>query len=89
MGRKKKCTDEQIIAALKEIEAGAKAADVCRRLGVTEATLYRWKSKYGGLEVSDAKRLKQLEDENKQLKQMLADELLANKAMKLVLAKKW
>ena len=89
MGRKKKCTDEQIIAALKEIEAGAKPADVCRRLGVTEATLYRWKSKYGGLEVSDAKRLKQLEDENKQLKQMLADELLANKAMKLVLAKKW
>lgn len=70
MGRKSSFNEEQIIRALKEVDAGAKAADVCRRLGVTETTFYRWKSKYGGMDVSDAKRLKQLEDENRRLKQM-------------------
>ena len=64
MGRKSKYTDEQIIRALKEVDAGSTAKDVCRKLGVTEQTFYRWKAKYGGMEVSEAKRLRQLEAES-------------------------
>ena len=89
MGRKSKYNEEQIIRALKEVDAGAKPADVCRRLGITEQTFYRWKAKFGGMDVSDAKRLKQLEDENGRLKKLLADQMLDNQALKLVLSKKW
>ena len=89
MPRKSQFTEEQIIRALKEVDAGAKAQDVCRRLGVTETTFYRWKSKFSGMDVSDAKRLKQLEDENRRLKQMVADQALDLQAVKAVLRKKW
>lgn len=89
MPRKSKFTDEQIIRAVREVEGGEKATLVCRRLGITEQTLYRWKTKFGGMDVSDAKRLRALEDENAQLKKLLADQLLATEALKLVLSKKW
>lgn len=89
MPRKSKFTDEQIIRALREIDAGAKASDVCRRLGVTEQTLYRWRQKFGGMDVSEAKRLRALEDENSKLKKLLADQILDNAALKDVLSKKW
>jgi putative transposase len=87
--RKSRYTEEQIIAVLKEVEAGAKLQDVVRRLGITEQTYYRWKSKYGGMEASDAKKLKALEDENRRLKQMVADQALDIQALKAVVAKKW
>ena len=74
---------------LKEVEAGAKLQDVVRRLGITEQTYYRWKAKYGGMEVNDAKKLKALEDENRRLKQMVADQALDIQALKAVVAKKW
>lgn len=89
MGRKSSFTDEQIIKALREVDAGAKPADVCRKLGVTETTFFRWRRKYGGMDVSEAKRLKQLEDENARLKKLLADSMLDNAALKDVLSKKW
>jgi putative transposase len=82
-------TEEQIIGILKEAEAGAKTADLARRHGVSEATIYNWKAKYGGLEVSEAKRLRSLEDENAKLKRLLADTMLDNAALKDLLAKKW
>jgi putative transposase len=82
-------TEEQIIGVLREHEAGAKTAEVCRRHGVSEATFYKWKAKYGGLEVSEAKRLRGLEDENGRLKRMLADAMLDNAALKDLLGKKW
>ena len=82
-------TEEHIIGILKEAEAGAKAADLARRHGVSEATIYNWKAKYGGLEVSEAKRLRSLEDENAKLKRLLADTMLDNAALKDLLAKKW
>lgn len=82
-------TDEQIIGVLKEAEAGAKTADLARRHGVSEATIYNWKSKYGGLEVSEARRLKELEGENAKLKRLLADMMLDNVALKDLLAKKF
>ena len=84
-------TEEQIIGVLKEAEAGAKTADICRRHGISDATFYKWKSKYGGLEVSDAKRLKALEDEdeNGKLKKLLAEAMLDNAILKDVAAKKW
>jgi putative transposase len=85
----KRHTEEQIIAILKEHEAGAKTADVCRKHGVSEATFYNWKAKYGGLEVSEAKRLKAMESENARLKKLLADAMLDNAALKDLLAKKW
>ena len=74
---------------MKEHEAGAKTADVCRKHGVSEATFYSWKAKYGGLEVSEAKRLKAMERENARLKKLLADAMLDNAALKDLLAKKW
>lgn len=86
---KRRHTEEQIIGALREVDAGAKASEVCRRLGVAEPTFYRWRTKYGGMEVSDAKKLKQLEDENRRLKQMVAEQALELQAAKLVLSKKW
>ena len=89
MARKSQFKEEQIIAALKEVDAGTKVADVCRRLGVTEQTFYRWKAKFGGMDVSEAKRLKQLEDENRRLKHMVADQALDLQALRSVLAKKW
>ncbi|MCC4234097.1 IS3 family transposase [Sphingobium soli] len=81
-------TEEQIIGVLKEAEAGAKTADLARRHGVSEATIYNWKSKYGGLEVSDARRLKELESENAKLKRLLADAMLDHAALKDLLGKK-
>ena len=89
MGRPSGFTEEQIIRALKEVDAGAKVGDVCRRVGVTEKTFYRWRAKFGGMDVSDAKRLRQLEDENARLKKIVAEQALDNQALKAVLAKKW
>jgi putative transposase len=82
-------TEEQIIAVLREQEAGMKTADICRKHGISDATFYKWKAKYGGLEVSEAKRLRALEDENGRLKRMLADAMLDNVALKDLLGKKW
>jgi len=81
--------EEQIIAILREQEAGAKTADVCRRHGISGATFYKWKSKFGGLEVSDARRLKVLEAENAKLKRLLAEAMLDNTMLKDVASKKW
>jgi putative transposase len=80
-------SEEQIIAVLREHEAGAKTAEVCRRHGIADATFYKWKAKYGGMEVSDAKRLKALEDENRRLKKLLAESMLDNAALKDILGK--
>ena len=82
-------TEEQIIGVLKEQEAGAKTGDLARRYGVSEATIYNWKAKYGGLEVSEARRLRELEGENAKLKRLLADTMLDNVALKDRLAKKF
>ena len=87
--KRSKFTDEQIVGILREQEAGEKTADVCRRHGVSSATFYAWKAKYGGLEVSDAKRLKALEDENGKLKRLLAEAMLDNTALKDLLGRKW
>lgn len=82
-------TEEQIIGVLREHEAGAKTADLARKHGVSAATLYNWKSKYGGMDVSEAKRLKGLEDENAKLKRLLADAMLDASALRELLTKKW
>mgnify|MGYP001304120244 CR=1 FL=1 len=74
---------------LKEQEAGAKTADVCRKHGVSEATFYKWKAKYGGMDVSEARRLKTLEDENARLKKLLAEAMLDNAVLKEISSKKW
>jgi len=87
--RKKRFTEEQIIGVLKEAEAGAKVQDLTRKHGISEVTFYRWKSKYGGMEPSDAKKLKALEAENARLKRIVADQTLDLQAMKELLAKKW
>ena len=81
--------EEQIIGILREAEAGAKTPEVCRRHGISDATFYKWKAKYGGLEVSEARRLKSLEDENRRLKKLLADSMLDNAALKELLSKNW
>ncbi len=87
--KRKRFTEEQIIGVLKEHEHGAKAADLCRKHGISGATLYNWKSKFGGMDVSEAKRLRQLQDENGKLKKLLADAMLDNAALKDLLSKKW
>jgi putative transposase len=87
--KRSRFSEEQIIGILREQETGQKTADVCRRHGISEATFYKWKSKYGGLDVSEAKRLKSLEDENTRLKKLLAEAMLDNAMLKDVAAKKW
>ena len=86
---RKRHTSEKIIAVLKKSEAGAKTIDLCREQGTSEATFYNWKSKYGGMEVSEAMRLKSLEGENRRLKQIVADQSLDIQALKGVLSKKF
>jgi len=84
---RKRYTEGQIIQVLREGEAGARAADLCRKYGISEATYYNWKAKYAGMTVNDVKRLKALEDENRRLKQIVAEQALDNKALKDLLAK--
>ena len=87
--KRKHHTEEQIISILKEAEAGLSTADLVRKHGISEQTFYRWKSKYGGMEVNEAKRLKGLEDENRRLKKLVADQALDIQMLKEVNAKKW
>jgi putative transposase len=82
-------SEEQIISILREQEAGAKTAEVCRKHGISDATFYKWKAKFGGMDVSEAKKLKGLEEENAKLKRLLADAMLDNAALKDLLSKKW
>ncbi len=82
-------TEEQIIAVLREHDAGAKTADLARKHGISEATLYNWKAKYGGMGVSEAKRLRSLEEENRKLKKLPAESMLDQVALKELLSKKW
>ena len=86
--RKSKYSEHQIIAILKAVESGRTVKDVCREHEISDATYYQWKSKYGGMQASDIKRLRELEDENRRLKQMSAELLLENRALKDVIAKK-
>ena len=87
--KSKRYTEDQIIQVLKEAEAGVATGELCRKYGVSDATIYNWKSKYGGLEVSEARRLKELESENAKLKRLLADAMLDKAALKDLLAKKF
>ena len=87
--KRSKFTDEQILAIVKEGEAGPKVADLCRTHGITEQTYYRWKAQYDGMELSEMQRLKQIEDENRRLKQIVAEQTLDIQALKAVVAKKW
>lgn len=87
--KRSRYTEEQIIGILKEQEAGIGVAELCRKHGMSDATFYNWKSKYGGLEVSEARRLRALEAENAKLKRLLADAMLDNVALKDLLGKKW
>ena len=87
--KRKRFSEEQIIGVLREHEAGAKTADLARKHGVSEATLYNWKAKYAGMDVSDARRLKAFEEENGKLKKLLADAMLDASALRELLSKKW
>jgi putative transposase len=87
--KRSRFSEEQIIGILKEQEAGAKTAEVCRKHGISDATFYKWKAKYGGMEVSEARRLKALEDENARLKKLLAESMLNEAALRELLGKKW
>jgi putative transposase len=87
--KRKQFTEEQIIGILKQAEAGGNNQDICRKNGITEQTFYRWRSKYVGMQISEAKRLKELETENRKLKQLLAEAQLDNAALKEVLSKNW
>ena len=87
--RTSRFTDEQIIGIVREYEAGEKLTELCRRHNVSPATFHKWRAKYGGMAVSDAKRLKALEEENRRLKQLLAESMLDNQALKGLLAKNW
>jgi putative transposase len=87
--KRSRFSEEQIIGILKEHEAGVSVSDLCRKHGVSDASLYKWRAKFGGMEVSEAKRLRALEDENAKLKRMLADAMLDNVALKDLLGKKW
>ena len=87
--KKKRFKEEQIIAILQEAEAGAKVPDLARKHGISEGTFYRWRSKYGGMEVSEARRLKSLEEENRRLKRIVADQALDIQMLKDVNSKKW
>ncbi len=86
---KKRFSEEQIIRILKEAEIGAKTSDLCRQHGISQGTFYNWKAKFGGMSVSDAKRLKQLEAENAKLKKLLAEEMLNKQALQDLLSKNW
>ena len=87
--KRKRCTEEQIIGVLKESEAGAKTDDICRRHGISSATFYTWRKKYGGMDASEAKRLRELEIENAKLKRIVADQMLDMSSLKELLAKNW
>ncbi len=87
--KRSRFSEEQIIAVLKQQESGVSTADVCREHGISSATFYKWKAKFGGLEVSDARRLKALEDENAKLKKLLAEQMLDNAMLKDVASRKW
>jgi len=87
--KRNRFTEEQIIGILKEHEAGVSVVDLCRKHGVSDASIYKWKAKFGGMDVSEAKRLRTLEDENTKLKRLLADAMLDNAALKDLLGKKW
>jgi putative transposase len=87
--RKSRFSEEQIIGILKRVERGQALADICREEGISDATYYRWKAQYGGLEVSQLRRLRQLEEENRKLKQVVADLTLDNRALKDIATKNW
>jgi putative transposase len=87
--KRKRFTEEQIIAVLREHEAGAKTGDLARKHGISEATIYNWKAKFGGMDVSEARRLKALEEENAKLKKLLAEQMLDAAALRELLSKKW
>jgi putative transposase len=87
--RRSRFTEDQIIGILKEHEAGVPVSDLCRKHGVSDGSIYKWKARFGGMDVSEAKRLRALEDENAKLKRMLADAMLDNVALKDLLGKKW
>lgn len=87
--KRSKYTEEQIIGAIKQHEAGTKTQDICRKLGISDQTFYKWKAKFGGMDVSDARRLRALEEENTKLKRLLAEAELDKAALKEVLSKKW
>jgi len=86
---RKRHTEKQIFDALKAVEAGAQVRDVCRTMGISEATFFRWRTKYGGMELSDLKRMKELEQENQRLKHLVADLTLDNQALKEICSKNW